>query len=480
MQLTPQKKDRLKICLLSYRSNPHCGGQGVYVRNLSRALKELGHQVEVMSGPPYPFLDDGIKLTVLPSLDLYNNKNNRKHSIKDLSDPINVLDWFGYLSLGFPDPFTFGLRAYRILKKQFHQYDIVHDNQSLSYAVLAMSKIVPTIATIHHPITVDRDIAINSVSSIWKKMQYARWYSFIGMQKRVARKLSHLITVSENALRDINQEFQIPTTKFRLVPNGIDTDVFYPILEIKRENGRIIVTNSADTPLKGLFHLLRAVAQLSETRKIKLIVIGAPKENGGVIRLIRELGIEKYVTFTGRISNEDFVKQYARASVAVVPSIYEGFGLPAGEAMACGVPVISTTGGALPEVVGDTGILVQPGDHDALANAIRKFLDNPEHARELGWAGYKRVRQNFTWRKAAEMTVASYRDTIYRFSSVINNQKETCSLHRYKGENCQTSGCGVRWNYSDYFLKKANFRWLQAAQILISLGMDSLLEKNKD
>jgi glycosyltransferase involved in cell wall biosynthesis len=272
---------------------------------------------------------------------------------------------------------------------------------------------LPTIATIHHPITVDRKIAVRSAPTIWKKIQQWRWYSFIGMQKRVARRLSHIITVSKTASIDISRDFNISPGRFRIIPNGISTDLFYPIPEIPREKNRLIVTNSADMPLKGLYYLLRAVSKVAQKRPVNLTVVGTPEKNGYSQGLIQKLGIENLITFTGRISNDRFVREYARATAAVVPSVYEGFGLPVGEAMACAVPVISTTGGALPEVVGDAGILVPPADHHALASAILTILDQPQLAQKLGCAGYERVHQNFTWLKAAEKTVAAYREAIY-------------------------------------------------------------------
>jgi glycosyltransferase involved in cell wall biosynthesis len=403
----------LRICLLSYRSNPHCGGQGVYLKNLSRALKDLGHQVEVVSGPPDPQLDPDVPVHRLPCLDLYNPEALfRIPSLQELANPINLLEWLGVITGGFPEPFTFGWRALDFLKNNLARYDVIHDNQSLSYGLWLISKRIPTLATIHHPITVDRKIAVDSVRATWKKVKHWRWYSFIGMQKRVARLIPKIITVSDCAKVDICGEFNIPESRFATVPNGINTELFYPVPEITREKDRIIVTNSADTPLKGLYYLLQAVADITRKRDLRLVVIGTPKKNGGVVKLIRKLGIQRYVTFTGRISDADFVEQYARASIAVVPSVYEGFGLPVGEAMACGVPVISTTGGALPEVVGDAGILVPPADHRALSDAILDLLENPEKARALGEAGYKRVQTHFTWKKAAEKTVAAYREVI--------------------------------------------------------------------
>lgn len=403
----------LRICLLSYRSKPHSGGQGVYIRCLSRALKDLGHRVDVVSGPPDPLLDDDIPLIQLPCLDLYNPDDPfRVPTLRELSEPINLIEWLGVSTMGFPEPFTFGLRAYRYLRTRFHRYDIIHDNQSLSYGIWAMKKFKPTVATIHHPITVDRKIDIDSSPLCREKMKHLRWYSFIGMQKRVSRSLSHIITVSKSARNDISRDFKIPHKNFRIVFNGIDTDRFYPIPEIERDRNHIIVTNSADIPLKGLKYLLLAVSEMAKTRKLKVTVIGTPKEDGIIENLVRRLDLGDIVTFTGWITDEEFVRLYGKATVAVVPSIYEGFGFPAGEAMACGVPVVSTTGGALPEVVGDAGILVPPADPFALARSITDLLDHPNRAKAFGQAGYKRVQDHFTWEKAAEKTVATYREAI--------------------------------------------------------------------
>jgi len=414
----------LRICLLSYRSNPHCGGQGVYLKNLSRALRDLGHQVDVISGPPDPLLDPDIRVHRLPSLDLYNPADPfRIPSLRELSDPINLMEWMGVSTMGFPEPFTFGLRARQFLRGKFHRYDIIHDNQSLCYSLWTIGKFVPTLATIHHPITVDRKLAVQAVKAPWKKVKQMRWYSFVGMQKRVSRRLQKIITVSESAKKDISRDFRVPLAKFKVVPNGINTELFYPIPGVEREKNRIIVTNSADTPLKGLIYLLRAVEEVSRTHDVRLTVVGTPQKDGSVVRLIRALGIGGLVTFTGRIDHGEFVRQYARAAMAVVPSLYEGFGLPAGEAMACAVPVISTTGGALPEVVGDAGLLVPTADAAALAAAIKVLLDNPRKAEAMGEAGFRRVRRLFTWERAAKNTAETYRETMddyRRFQQIVN------------------------------------------------------------
>jgi glycosyltransferase involved in cell wall biosynthesis len=403
----------LRICLLSYRSNPHSGGQGVYIKNMSRALRDLGHRVAVVYGPPDPQLDTDIQGHQLPSLNLYNPANPfRLPTMRELRNPLNLLEWLSVSTMGYPEPFIFGIRAYHFLMQRRESFDVIHDNQSLSYGVWAISRRMPTVATIHHPITVDRTLAVRSASTGWRKMKQMRWYSFIGMQVRVSQRLPRLITVSNCARTDISRSFGIPTGRLEVVPNGVRTDQFHPLPDIPREKGRIIVTNSADMPLKGMRYLLKALAQLSQTRSVRLVVIGPLKEKGTVNRLIRSLGISDRVSFTGRIDPSAFAQEYAKACVAVVPSLYEGFGLPAAEAMACGVPVVSTTGGALPEVVGDAGILVPPADTHALVDAISRIFDHPEAAARMGEAGRQRAERRFTWHSAARLTENVYRRVI--------------------------------------------------------------------
>lgn len=387
----------------------------MYIKYLSRALRDLGHHVDVISGPPYPELAENISLHKLPGLDLYNPDHLfRVRNIRELKSPINQVEFLSMCMGGFPEPFTFGFRVFQYFRKYSPRYDIVHDNQSLSYGILGLRRLgYRTAATIHHPITVDRSEELKAAGSLIKKLKVIRWYSFIRMQKRVSRQLTPIITVSESSKNDLHKAFRIPESKFRVVPNGINTDYFYPMPHTKRSENEILVTNSADTPLKGLKYLLHVIASIRKKRKINLVVIGTPKNNGPVDHLVRELGIHDCVDFTGKIRNEDFVHHYARATMAVIPSLYEGFGMPAGEAMACGVPVISTAGGALPEVVGNAGILVPPADVAALEKAIVSLLDHPEMRRELSQAGLERVKRLFTWHNAAQKTVDVYREAAH-------------------------------------------------------------------
>jgi len=389
----------------------------VYIRHLSHALSDLGHEVEVIAGPPDPLLNNrsknNVTLTMLKTLDLYNPDNLfRTPGLDELMDTINLIEWLDVSTMGYPEPMTFGMRVKKHLKETKKHYDIIHDNQSLSYGILSLAKRMPVTATIHHPMTVDRRLAVQSTRSFLKKIKALRWYSFINMQKRVAKKLPLIITVSKSSQKDIAREFSIPESKFKTIPIGIDTNNFYPVDTIKKQPGRIIVTNSADTPLKGLYHLLFAIKGILKTRPVKLVVIGTPKKNGGIETLVRRLKLGQYIKFTGRIDNEMFVKEYARASLAVVPSLYEGFGLPVGEAMACRLPVICTTGGALPEVAGDAAKLVPPGDAKALENAILELLDDPSQREMLAQKGYERVLKEFTWEKTAIRTARAYKEII--------------------------------------------------------------------
>lgn len=408
----------LRICLLTYRGNPTCGGQGVYIKHLSKALADEGHRVDVISGPPYPHLDDNVRLIKMPSLDLYHPDHLfRPEKISDLGSAINMYEFLNVCTGSFPEPFTFGERVYSYLKKHKNDYDIVHDNQCLSYGIGRLGrKVMPTLVTIHHPITVDRQEEYKVARTLRQKFRVYRWYSFINMQLKVAKQFSHIITVSEFTKKDIAKEFSLDENKFRVVHNGINNEFFYPKQNGPRPENALIVTNSADTPLKGLNFLLEAVAQIRKKQPVKLTVIGQPKKDGIIENLVAKLGVSDIVHFTGRIENEEFADYYAKSTVAVVPSLYEGFGIPAAEAMACGVPLISTSGGALPEVVGDAGVIVPPADAKALANAITRLLSAPDERKKYAQAGLKRVNAVFSWKKAAQEVADVYREAIHGHS----------------------------------------------------------------
>lgn len=401
----------LQVALLSYRSKPHSGGQGVYVRHLSRELAALGHDVEVLSGPPYPELDAGVRLTQVPSLDLYREPDPfRVPHWREFRSWVDVLEFVIMATAAFPEPLTFSLRAWLLLRARTDQPDIVHDNQTLAYGMLLMQRDgLPVIATVHHPITVDRTLDLAAAHGFRKRFSTRRWYSFLAMQARVARRMPSLLTVSQSSFDDVVRDFGTDPARMRVVPVGVEHEVFVPPPE-PRVPGRIVATASADVPLKGIVPLLEAVAKLRTERAVELIVVGRAKEGGAVATAIERLGLEDSVRFVAGISEAELVQLFGSAQVGVVPSLYEGFSLPAVELMSCATPLVATTAGALPEVVGDAALSVPPGDSEALAVAIARVLDDAELAARLGAAGRERVIQRFTWRAVAAQTARWYTD----------------------------------------------------------------------
>lgn len=385
----------------------------MYINYLSKALVEAGHSVDVISGPPYPHLDPRVRLIQLPSLDLFENGLLSLRP-RHLSSLTNIIEWCSKLTGGFAEPYTFGRRAVCYLREHGHEYDLVHDNQSLSYGMLGIQAMgLPLVTTIHHPITSDLRIALKAARNWWERLLIRRWHSFLIMQQKVVRQLHHVVTVSDCSRQDIARDFGLQPAGIGLVHNGIDTAIFRPMPEVTRNPLRLMATCSADAPLKGLRYLLRAYARLlSQYPDLELLVVSKPRSGGKTEKLVRRLGLVDKVRFVSGISTQQMVHYYAEATIAVVPSVYEGFGLPAGEAMACGVPVISSDGGALPEVVGDAGVIVPARSVDALAEAIDSLLRDPQQREELGASGRQRILDEFCWDVCAGQMVDYYRQVL--------------------------------------------------------------------
>ncbi|MCI3226490.1 glycosyltransferase family 4 protein [Streptomyces sp. NP-1717] len=406
----------LRIALLTYKGNPYCGGQGVYVRHLSRELARLGHSVEVIGAQPYPVLDEGVPLTELGSLDLYRQpdpfRTPKRGEYRDWIDGLEVATmWTG----GFPEPLTFSLRARRHLAARRGEFDVVHDNQTLGYGLLGDLG-APLVTTIHHPITVDRQLEIDAADGRRARASVRRWYGFTRMQKRVARRLPAVVTVSGSSKQEITDHLGVRPERIRVVPIGADTRLFSPDPAVPEIPGRIVTTSSADVPLKGLIHLVEALAKLRTSNpSAHLVVVGKRAEDGPVHLAIERYGLGDAVQFVKGISDAELVDLVRGAQIACVPSLYEGFSLPAAEAMATGTPLVATTGGAIPEVAGADGescLAVPPGDADALAAALDRLLGDRELRERLGAAGRERVLRRFTWARAAEGTVELYRAAV--------------------------------------------------------------------
>jgi glycosyltransferase involved in cell wall biosynthesis len=406
--------ESLRIALLTYRGKPHVGGQGVYVRHLSKALVDLGHHVEVLGGPPYPELDPRVPLIELPSLEIWADPHPmRKPRLWEWNDWIDAAEHLSFSTGTFSEPMAFSLRAWRHLRPRRHEFDLIHDNQTLGWGILKLQREGwPILETIHHPITVDRRLELEHARTFRERLGKRRWYSFTKMQTQVARRMPRVMSVSESSKSDIAADHGVDPDRIHVVPVGVDPELFLPVPGIERRPGHLVTTASADVAMKGLKYLLEAVAKLRTERHMELTIIGKRRPDSHASRTMTELGLDDCVNFVSGVSDQRIVELYSEAELAVVPSLYEGFSLPAIEAMSCGIPLVATTGGALPEVAGISGetcFLTEPGNSDALARTIREALDHPELRAKVGEQGRQRVINHWSWRHTALRTVEQYR-----------------------------------------------------------------------
>lgn len=405
----------MRVALLSYRSKPHCGGQGIYLRHLSRELVALGHEVCVFSGQPYPELDPGVDLVKVPSLDLYRDPDPfRIPHVREFRDRVDVLEFATMCTAGFPEPWTFGKRLLRNHLDDLRTFDVLHDNQTLSHGILELQELgLPLVASIHHPITMDRKLDL--AAAPWRKqVSLRRWYGFLRMQKKVAPRLKHVVTVSQSSAIDIVREFGVDPERLDVIPLGVQPEVFTEFSG-ERVPGRIVAMASADSPLKGIATLLESMAKLRTDRDVSLTLVTRPTPGGVTERLVDRLGIGDIVTFVHGLSVDELAATMGSAQVVCVPSLYEGFSLPTLEAMACGTPLVVSDGGAIPEVVGEPGLcadIVPAGDPEALTSALRDLLDDPQRRHRMGRAARERARAEFSWEAVARATVTVYERAI--------------------------------------------------------------------
>ncbi len=406
----------MKICLLCNRGNMYSGGQGVYLYYLSRELRRLGHEVHVVVGPPYPDIPDGVTEHRVENLNLFEFGFPKKDPFR-IFTPLNLYE-LASIRLGmFPEMFSFSFRAYHKVRQLLRdgRFDIIHDNQTLGYGILMMKSFgIPIVATVHHPLPIDRKTDIAYIDKAWERFGRICFYPFI-MQHLVAGRMDRVVTVSESAAEETRKVFRVPRDKLRVVYNGIDTEMFRDLDGNHKERGRLVVVANTQDRKKGIIYLLRALKLLREDMDVKLTIVdrGAP-DNEYTPVLVERLGLDDSVEFTGKVSVEEVVGFYRKAEVAVVPSLYEGFCLPAAEAMSCGLPVVATMAGALPEVVedGESGILVPPRDHSALAGAIKRLLSDESLRQTMGEKGKERVQKHFTWKEATRKTLEVYREVL--------------------------------------------------------------------
>ena len=409
----------MRICLLTYRGNMYCGGQGIYVYYLAKALHELGHEVHIMTGPPYALAPDGVKLHKVEGLNLYEtNGLSSLGSPLSLFNPINFYEVIATRLGMFPEICTFSLRAYLKLRELIsrEKFDVVHDNQTLGYGTLLVRSLgVPVVATIHHPIYIDMKADLAQARRFLSKFRRMMFYSFLVMQHMVAKRMDRVITVSDISAVDTIRVFKLPRSKVRVVPNGIDTGVFKKMEEVEKEPNSVVMVGNTEDRKKGIIFLLKAIQLLKDDVDVKLSIVDRQGDHTRYApRLVQEHGIEDRVTFTGRLGVDELVRCYSASEIAVTASVYEGFGLPCAEAMSCGTPVIATRAGALPEVVGNdgAGILVPPADPIALASAMKRLLMDNTLRQRMGEAARKRIEESFSWEVAARKTLQVYEEVL--------------------------------------------------------------------
>ncbi len=408
----------MKICILSYRGNPYCGGQGIYLMYLAKELVNLGHEVHVIVGPPYPFEMEGVTVHHIDNHNYFNKKKNFINSERPFASlqPVNMYEFIASKFGIFPEIETFSVRAFLKLKElvKTHKFDIIHDNQCLGWGFLLIKRLgIPFVSTIHHPLSIDRSTWFEYPSNFNDKMKRVLYYPLI-MQKFIANKMNRIITVSHDSAVEINRAFGVKENNISVIYNGMDPDLFYPVKGVRKRERSIIFVGNVEDRKKGIIYLLKAM-KLSKHKVHLTIVDGGAPNRSFVPRMIDKLQLNSRVSFTGKIPIDRLIRLYSQMELAVFPSLYEGFGFPAAEAMACELPVITTTAGALPEVVGEhmkTGYLVPPRDPKAIAEGIDYFFDNPDVSFRIGRAGRERILKLFTWRKAAEDLVSIYNEVI--------------------------------------------------------------------
>ncbi len=410
---------KLNIAILSYRSAQFGGGQGVYIRDISLALKLKGHNVDVISGPPYPNLHDGINLIKLPGLNLFETFSFRDRLKKFLKKKNKKFDhyyeFFSVLLGGFPEPKTFGKRANRYLKLNNH-YDLIIDNQSLSYGMIDIQKRFPFIEIIHHPITFDYKYELSSSRKIKYRISRHRWYSFLKMQKKVAPYIKRIITPSKSSKQGIIDEFNCNKANITVINNGIDTNEFSPVNEVTRNELRLITTASADVPLKGLDFSLKALKKLKKDfPNMHLIVIGLIKKGGHTEKLIKKLGLENDVTFKSNLTKNEIKDCYSKSSIAIVSSLYEGFGYPVIEAMSCEVPLIATNVSSIPELTSEFAKLVDPKNEEMIYQSVKDILAEYDKYKKIAIKGRQHVIKNFNWIKITDEYENAIFETIKNF-----------------------------------------------------------------
>jgi len=416
----------LRIAFVAYRGNMNSGGQGVYLWFLAREMARLGHEVHVFVGPPYPDPMPFARVVRLPNQQFWAKwVLGQTDQIVPREDPLQILSPLNFYELvasriGFlPELFAFSIRAFRQIANELRRggrFDLVHDVQCLGYGLLGLKAMgLPVVTTVHHPLTVDRRASFHRDESLLQAIGTMKFYP-IGMQSFVARRLDAVFTSSEIGRKQIAQDFRVRPERLHNLRNGLDTELFSPDPGVARRPDEILCVGRSSDPNKGIRTLIGALAKLPDG--VRLVLVDDDHSDNKVLRWARELGVEARVTLTGRVDAAELIELYRRAALVVVPSRYEGFGLPAVEAMACGTPVVATRAGALTEVLEYTGggLLTPRDDPAALAAGIEQLLASADLRTRLARLGRERVVEAYAWPQIARATAEAYQDLLARRS----------------------------------------------------------------
>jgi len=412
-----------RIAFLAYRGNMRCGGQGIYLWNLARELARQGHRIDVFVGPPWPDpMPFARSVLRIPNGEFWAKWFAGERAAfrpeggwLRLLEPLNFWE-LGASRLGFlPEPFAFSLRAWRAVAARLRagdRFDLLHDVQTLGWGHAGVARHgIPMVTTIHHPLSVDRRHSFQRDESLVEAIGTVQFHP-VEMQAFVARRMDRVITSSEVSAREIARDFRVAPGRIRNLHNGLDTGLFRPDPSVARDGHEILCVGRAGDPTKGVDTLVDALALLPAPYRVTLVDQDHRLHRARKRAAARGCGDRLDVT--GRVSEPELVRLYNRATVVAVPSNFEGFGLPAVEAMACGTPVVASTAGALPEVVraGGGGLLVPPRAPEALAKGIRTLLEQPEARRELAERSRERVVARFSWPAIAQRTAALYEEVL--------------------------------------------------------------------
>jgi glycosyltransferase involved in cell wall biosynthesis len=274
----------------------------------------------------------------------------------------------------------------------------------------------PTVVTVHD--------VIQFVLPEYKWRKISRLY--FALVSAGARRADAVITVSECSKHDIVKLLGLAPDRIHVIGNAVDASL-YPVRDawllagVRERYGigpRFIMYFGGFDLRKNVPRIIEAYKRLPETirREYQLVLAGRYQHLGHPLypdprETVRRLGLDGSVVFTGQIREQDKAPLYSAATVFAFPSLYEGFGMPVLEAMACGTPVVTSNVSALPEVAGDASLLVDPYEPRAIADGLEELLESQARREELSRRGLERARR-FTWRQVAEQTVRVYRQTL--------------------------------------------------------------------